>query len=102
MTTDSSYRSNGGNCVEVATNLAASRGTVPVPVRDSKRPTGPALGAVRPASPIRRTPGRGLPRPGVPRGRTGFYSAGQGTSGERYQSMPRASNLGACSARRSL
>ncbi|MEU7021662.1 DUF397 domain-containing protein [Streptomyces sp. NPDC046203] len=37
----SSYSSNGGNCVEVATNLVASRGTVPV--RDSKVPAGPAL-----------------------------------------------------------
>lgn len=37
----SSYSDNGGNCVEVATNLVASRGTVPV--RDSKRPTGAVL-----------------------------------------------------------
>ncbi|MBB1245617.1 DUF397 domain-containing protein [Streptomyces durbertensis] len=37
----SSYSGNGGNCVEVATNFAASRGVVPV--RDSKTPTGPAL-----------------------------------------------------------
>ncbi|MFG2112760.1 DUF397 domain-containing protein [Streptomyces sp. NPDC048718] len=37
----SSYSSNGGACVEVATNLVASRGTVPV--RDSKVPAGPAL-----------------------------------------------------------
>ncbi|WP_031005819.1 DUF397 domain-containing protein [Streptomyces sp. NRRL F-5727] len=37
----SSYSANGGDCVEVATNLAASHGTVPV--RDSKRPTGPVL-----------------------------------------------------------
>ncbi|WP_229868704.1 DUF397 domain-containing protein [Streptomyces inusitatus] len=36
----SSYSSNGGNCVEVAVNLSAT-GTVPV--RDSKRPTGPTL-----------------------------------------------------------
>ncbi|QKW50452.1 DUF397 domain-containing protein [Streptomyces buecherae] len=36
----SSYSSNGGNCVEVAANLAA-HGTVPV--RDSKDPHGPAL-----------------------------------------------------------
>ncbi|QKW50453.1 DUF397 domain-containing protein [Streptomyces buecherae] len=36
----SSYSSNGGACVEVATNLAA-HGTVPV--RDSKNPHGPAL-----------------------------------------------------------
>ncbi|MGQ4484543.1 DUF397 domain-containing protein [Streptomyces sp. 372A] len=38
----SSYSENGGQCVQVATNLAASTGTVPV--RDSKNPTGPALG----------------------------------------------------------
>ena len=37
----SSYSDNGGQCVEVATNLAASHGTVPV--RDSKDRTGPAL-----------------------------------------------------------
>jgi hypothetical protein len=37
----SSYSSNGGDCVEVAANLAASRGVVPV--RDSKDPDGPAL-----------------------------------------------------------
>ncbi|WP_328471713.1 DUF397 domain-containing protein [Streptomyces sp. NBC_00448] len=37
----SSYSSNGGNCVEVAANLAASRGVVPV--RDSKDPGGPVL-----------------------------------------------------------
>ncbi|NBE51362.1 DUF397 domain-containing protein [Streptomyces boluensis] len=37
----SSYSENGGNCVEVATNLAASHGVVPV--RDSKNPGGPAL-----------------------------------------------------------
>ena len=37
----SSYSSNGGQCVEVATNLVASHGVVPV--RDSKNPTGPAL-----------------------------------------------------------
>ncbi|MGW6744198.1 DUF397 domain-containing protein [Streptomyces sp. NPDC055025] len=37
----SSYSNNGGNCVEVAANLATSRGTVPV--RDSKHPTGPVL-----------------------------------------------------------
>ncbi|MER6916577.1 DUF397 domain-containing protein [Streptomyces sp. NPDC000594] len=36
----SSYSSNGGNCVEVAADLAASG---VVPVRDSKRPTGPVL-----------------------------------------------------------
>ncbi|MEU6976517.1 DUF397 domain-containing protein [Streptomyces sp. NPDC046371] len=37
----SSYSQTGGECVEVATNLTASHGTVPV--RDSKRPAGPAL-----------------------------------------------------------
>ncbi|MFI7360459.1 DUF397 domain-containing protein [Streptomyces avidinii] len=37
----SSYSDNGGACVSVATNLAASRGTVPV--RDSKNPDGPVL-----------------------------------------------------------
>ncbi|MDI3418046.1 DUF397 domain-containing protein [Streptomyces luteolus] len=37
----SSYSGNGGQCVEVAINLAASHSTVPV--RDSKNPTGPAL-----------------------------------------------------------
>ncbi|MFF5333493.1 DUF397 domain-containing protein [Streptomyces sp. NPDC013181] len=38
----SSYSENGGQCVEVATNLAPATGTVPV--RDSKNPGGPALG----------------------------------------------------------
>ncbi len=37
----SSYSSNGGQCIEVAANLVATRGTVPV--RDSKDPSGPAL-----------------------------------------------------------
>lgn len=37
----SSYSDNGGTCVEVAANLVASRGIVPV--RDSKNPTGPVL-----------------------------------------------------------
>ncbi|MFE3531090.1 DUF397 domain-containing protein, partial [Streptomyces sp. NPDC059144] len=37
----SSYSENGGQCVEVATNLAAPHGIVPV--RDSKNTTGPAL-----------------------------------------------------------
>ncbi|MFD9210301.1 DUF397 domain-containing protein [Streptomyces sioyaensis] len=47
MTTDSprwftsSYSNNGGDCIEVAANLAASRGVVPV--RDSKTPSGPVL-----------------------------------------------------------
>ncbi|MEV0278086.1 DUF397 domain-containing protein [Streptomyces sp. NPDC050610] len=36
----SSYSSNGGACIEIATNLT-SCGVVPV--RDSKNPTGPAL-----------------------------------------------------------
>ncbi|MFJ4095127.1 DUF397 domain-containing protein [Kitasatospora sp. NPDC089913] len=37
----SSYSSNGGNCVEVAANLATSAGIVPI--RDSKDPEGPSL-----------------------------------------------------------
>ena len=37
----SSYSENGGQCIEVATNLVASRGVVPV--RDSKNPGGPVL-----------------------------------------------------------
>jgi hypothetical protein len=37
----SSYSNNGGNCVEVAANLVAPCGIVPV--RDSKDPHGPAL-----------------------------------------------------------
>ncbi|WP_405742253.1 DUF397 domain-containing protein [Streptomyces sp. NBC_01525] len=37
----SSYSNNGGQCIEVAANLVASRGVVPV--RDSKDPQGPAL-----------------------------------------------------------
>ncbi|MFE5735963.1 DUF397 domain-containing protein [Streptomyces celluloflavus] len=37
----SSYSNNGGQCVEVAANLAVSRGVVPV--RDSKDPHGPVL-----------------------------------------------------------
>ncbi|MGI5351838.1 DUF397 domain-containing protein [Streptomyces sp. CA-250714] len=37
----SSYSNNGGACVEVATNFAASNGTVPL--RDSKNPAGPVL-----------------------------------------------------------
>jgi hypothetical protein len=37
----SSCGGGGGQCVEVATNLAASRGVVAV--RDSKDPAGPAL-----------------------------------------------------------
>ncbi|MFF1460882.1 DUF397 domain-containing protein [Streptomyces sp. NPDC058330] len=38
----SSYSNNGGQCVEVAADLAASRGVVPV--RDSKDRSGPVLG----------------------------------------------------------
>ncbi|WP_327296862.1 DUF397 domain-containing protein [Streptomyces sp. NBC_01197] len=48
MTTDpsprwfkSSYSENGGQCIEVATNLITPRGLVPV--RDSKNPNGPVL-----------------------------------------------------------
>ncbi|MEU6015331.1 DUF397 domain-containing protein [Streptomyces sp. NPDC047515] len=37
----SSYSNNGGNCVEVAANLVAPRGVVPV--RDSKNVGGPVL-----------------------------------------------------------
>ncbi|MFJ6982265.1 MULTISPECIES: DUF397 domain-containing protein [unclassified Streptomyces] len=37
----SSHSDNGGNCVEVATDLVASLGTVPV--RDSKQAEGPTL-----------------------------------------------------------
>ncbi|WP_103501741.1 DUF397 domain-containing protein [Streptomyces sp. SM14] len=37
----SSYSSNGGACIEVAANLAASHGVVPV--RDSKNQAGPEL-----------------------------------------------------------
>ncbi|TGB16490.1 DUF397 domain-containing protein [Streptomyces palmae] len=37
----SSYSDNGGQCIEVAANLVAARGVVPV--RDSKDPDGPAL-----------------------------------------------------------
>ncbi|MFI0976326.1 DUF397 domain-containing protein [Streptomyces sp. NPDC021093] len=37
----SSYSDNGGQCIEVATNLADSAGMVPV--RDSKIPSGPVL-----------------------------------------------------------
>ncbi|MFD0041727.1 DUF397 domain-containing protein [Streptomyces anulatus] len=37
----SSYSENGGACVQVATNLAAPQGIVPV--RDSKDIDGPAL-----------------------------------------------------------
>ncbi|MFE2528160.1 DUF397 domain-containing protein [Streptomyces sp. NPDC059382] len=37
----SSYSSNGGQCIEVATNLVRTLGMVPV--RDSKAPDGPVL-----------------------------------------------------------
>ncbi|MEU8503456.1 DUF397 domain-containing protein [Streptomyces brevispora] len=37
----SSYSSNGGDCVEVAVNLVAAHGVVPV--RDSKNVSGPVL-----------------------------------------------------------
>ncbi|MEW2517705.1 DUF397 domain-containing protein [Actinacidiphila alni] len=37
----SSFSDNGGSCVEVAANLATTRGVVPV--RDSKDPEGPSL-----------------------------------------------------------
>ncbi|WP_103501688.1 MULTISPECIES: DUF397 domain-containing protein [Streptomyces] len=37
----SSYSENGGQCIEIAANLVASHGVVPV--RDSKNPGGPAL-----------------------------------------------------------
>ncbi|MGI5351836.1 DUF397 domain-containing protein [Streptomyces sp. CA-250714] len=37
----SSYSNNGGQCIEVAANLAATHGVVPI--RDSKNPTGPVL-----------------------------------------------------------
>ncbi|WP_367124646.1 DUF397 domain-containing protein [Streptomyces phytohabitans] len=37
----SSYSNNGGQCVEAAVNLVASRGVVSV--RDSKVPAGPTL-----------------------------------------------------------
>ncbi|MEU3975590.1 DUF397 domain-containing protein [Streptomyces bacillaris] len=38
----SSYSNNGGNCIEVAANLVASCGIVPV--RDSKSVDGPVVG----------------------------------------------------------
>ncbi|WP_438487543.1 DUF397 domain-containing protein [Streptomyces sp. S186] len=37
----SSYSNNGGACIEVATNLIATHGVIPV--RDSKDPDGPHL-----------------------------------------------------------
>ncbi|MFD7495024.1 DUF397 domain-containing protein [Streptomyces sp. NPDC051658] len=39
----SSYSGNGGQCIEVAANLVAPLGVVPV--RDSKNPSGPVLNA---------------------------------------------------------
>ncbi|MFB6874706.1 DUF397 domain-containing protein [Streptomyces sp. NPDC056323] len=39
----SSHSSNGGDCIEVAANLIATLGVVPV--RDSKNPSGPVLNA---------------------------------------------------------
>ncbi|WP_335936470.1 DUF397 domain-containing protein [Streptomyces sp. PTD5-9] len=39
----SSYSNNGGDCIEVAANLVALCGVVPV--RDSKNPSGPVLNA---------------------------------------------------------
>ncbi|MFJ2818171.1 DUF397 domain-containing protein [Streptomyces sp. NPDC087294] len=38
----SSYSGGGGSCIEVAVNLVAPQGIVPV--RDSKTPTGAVLG----------------------------------------------------------
>ncbi|MEU7024373.1 DUF397 domain-containing protein [Streptomyces sp. NPDC046203] len=43
----SSYSDNGGACVEVAANLVATHGIVPV--RDSKNPAGPVLDVSAPA-----------------------------------------------------
>ncbi|MEU3600258.1 DUF397 domain-containing protein [Streptomyces sp. NPDC006798] len=43
----SSYSSNGGNCVEIAANLADTYGIVPV--RDTKLPDGPTLTIPTPA-----------------------------------------------------
>ncbi|UWM50608.1 DUF397 domain-containing protein [Streptomyces carpaticus] len=44
----SSYSNNGGNCLEIATNLAASHGLVPV--RDTKqRGNGPVVAFPAPA-----------------------------------------------------
>ncbi|MHB9860071.1 DUF397 domain-containing protein [Streptomyces sp. YIM S03343] len=37
----SSHSNNGGQCIQVATNLATSHDTIPV--RDSKNPNGPVL-----------------------------------------------------------
>ncbi|MEV0279635.1 DUF397 domain-containing protein [Streptomyces sp. NPDC050610] len=43
----SSYSSNGGNCIEIATNLADTHRAVPI--RDSKNPHGPVV-TVTPAA----------------------------------------------------
>ncbi|MFF2848762.1 DUF397 domain-containing protein [Streptomyces sp. NPDC058001] len=43
----SSHSDNGGQCIEVAANLATSHGMVPV--RDSKNPAGPVLNLPTPA-----------------------------------------------------
>ncbi|MEV0849730.1 DUF397 domain-containing protein [Streptomyces sp. NPDC049954] len=43
----SSYSNNGGQCVEIATNLATIHGIVPV--RDSKNAHGPVLTLPAPA-----------------------------------------------------
>lgn len=43
----SSYSNNGGQCVEVATNLSATHGVVPV--RDTKVAAGPVLDLPAPA-----------------------------------------------------
>ncbi|MCU4750310.1 DUF397 domain-containing protein [Streptomyces xiamenensis] len=43
----SSYSNNGGQCIEVAANLTASHGIVPV--RDSKRHDGPVVAFPTPA-----------------------------------------------------
>ncbi|WP_443051367.1 DUF397 domain-containing protein, partial [Streptomyces sp. JV184] len=45
----SSYSENGGACIEVAANLAATRGVVPV--RESKNPGGPVQNASTPKIP---------------------------------------------------
>ncbi|WP_405661225.1 DUF397 domain-containing protein [Streptomyces sp. RK9] len=37
----SSYSGNGGQCIELAVNLVAAHGIVPI--RDSKHPDGPVL-----------------------------------------------------------
>ncbi|MEV0279633.1 DUF397 domain-containing protein [Streptomyces sp. NPDC050610] len=37
----SSYSNNGGNCIEIATNLADTHRAIPI--RDSKNPRGPVI-----------------------------------------------------------